>query len=67
MKKTANEAAKIPGLPFYVCSLSSRVVNYKGTLTCPGFMRYFPALQEDDFESTVTLVHSRFSTNTFPT
>ena len=62
LKKTAaNEAAKIPGVPFYVCSLSSRVVNYKGMLTCPGLLRSFPDLQEDDSE--VTLVHSRFSTN----
>jgi len=67
LSKTAgNEAAKIPGLPFYVCSLSSRVVNYKGMLTCPGLLRYFLDLQEDDFESSVALVHSRFSTNTFP-
>ena len=66
LKKTASEATKIPGLPFYVCSFSSRVVNYMGMLTCPGFMRYVLDLQEDDFESTVTLVHSRFSTKTFP-
>ena len=64
LKKTAaNEAAKIPGVPFYVCSLCSRVVNYKGMLTCPGLLRSFPDLQEDDSE--VTLVHSRFSTNSF--
>ena len=41
LKKTANEAAKILGLPFYVCPLSSRVVNYKGMLTCLGLLRYF--------------------------
>ena len=62
LKKTA----KILGLPFYVCLLSSRVVNFKGMLTCPGLLRYFSDLQEGDFESTVTLAHNRFSTNTFP-
>jgi len=64
-KKAAIEAAK-SSLPFYVCSLSNRVLNYKGMLTCPGLLRYFPDLQEEDFESSVALVHSRFSTNTFP-
>lgn len=65
-KRAANLAAQQPGLPFYVCSLSPRVLNYKGMLTCPGLVRYFLDLQEDDFESHVALVHSRFSTNTFP-
>eukprot|EP00439_Symbiodinium_sp_Y106_P016576 s7097_g2.t1 len=65
-KRAANLAAQQPGLPFYVCSLSPRIINYKGMLTCPGLVRYFLDLQEDDFESHVALVHSRFSTNTFP-
>mmetsp|Transcript_14150 Transcript_14150/g.33363 ORF Transcript_14150/g.33363 Transcript_14150/m.33363 type:complete len:2131 (+) Transcript_14150:101-6493(+) len=65
-KKASNLADKIPGLPFYICSLSSRVINYKGMLTCPGLLRYFDDLGEEDFESHVALVHSRFSTNTFP-
>eukprot|EP00931_Biecheleriopsis_adriatica_P035288 TRINITY_DN2030_c0_g1_i3.p1 TRINITY_DN2030_c0_g1~~TRINITY_DN2030_c0_g1_i3.p1 ORF type:complete len:2151 (-),score=484.82 TRINITY_DN2030_c0_g1_i3:46-6498(-) len=65
-KRASNMAAQQPGLPFYVCSLSPRVINYKGMLTCPGLVRYFADLQEDDFESNVALVHSRFSTNTFP-
>ncbi|CAJ1373522.1 unnamed protein product, partial [Effrenium voratum] len=65
-KRAANLASQQPGLPFYVCSLSPRVINYKGMLTCPGLVRYFVDLQEDDFESHVALVHSRFSTNTFP-
>jgi len=35
-------------------------------LTCPGLARYYPDLGEEDFQSHVALVHSRFSTNTFP-
>jgi len=65
-KRAANIAAQHADLPFYVCSLSPRIINYKGMLTCPGLVRYFLDLQEDDFESHVALVHSRFSTNTFP-
>ena len=40
-KTAGNEAAKIPGLPFHVRSLSSRVVNYEGMLTCTGLLRFF--------------------------
>mmetsp|Transcript_49861 Transcript_49861/g.116524 ORF Transcript_49861/g.116524 Transcript_49861/m.116524 type:complete len:2132 (-) Transcript_49861:321-6716(-) len=65
-KRATNLANSVPGLPFYICSLSSRVINYKGMLTCPGLLRYFDDLVEEDFESHVALVHSRFSTNTFP-
>mmetsp|Transcript_62362 Transcript_62362/g.174232 ORF Transcript_62362/g.174232 Transcript_62362/m.174232 type:complete len:2159 (-) Transcript_62362:60-6536(-) len=65
-KKAENAARQSPDTPLYMCSLSSRVINYKGMLTCPGLARYFPDLLEEDFESHVALVHSRFSTNTFP-
>jgi len=67
LRQKATKAANVvAGMPFYVCSLSSRVVNYKGMLTCPGLARYYSDLQEEDFTSHVALVHSRFSTNTFP-
>jgi glutamate synthase (NADPH/NADH) len=51
---------------FYICTLSSRTINYKGMLTCGQVGTYFPDLQVDDFEAHVAIVHSRFSTNTFP-
>jgi glutamate synthase (NADPH/NADH) len=51
---------------FYICTLSCRVVNYKGMLTCPQLRTYFPDLQCEDFAAHVAIVHSRFSTNTFP-
>lgn len=53
-------------LVFYVCSLSTRVIIYKGMLTPAQVMPYFPDLRDDDFETHLAMVHSRFSTNTFP-
>ncbi len=51
---------------FYVCSLSSKVMVYKGMLTPQQVGSYFPDLHDPDFESALALVHARFSTNTFP-
>lgn len=45
---------------------SSRTVVYKGMLTAPQLRRYFPDLGDARFASALALVHSRFSTNTFP-
>ncbi|KAF7816701.1 glutamate synthase [NADH], amyloplastic isoform X1 [Senna tora] len=52
---------------FYICSLSSRTVVYKGQLT-PAQLRdyYFADLGNERFTSYMALIHSRFSTNTFP-
>lgn len=50
----------------YVCSLSSQTVTYKGQLTPEQLMGYFVDLQQEDFTSHMAMVHSRFSTNTFP-
>jgi glutamate synthase (NADPH) large chain len=52
---------------FYVCSMSSRTIVYKGMLTPSQLPRYFPDLVDEAFESALALVHSRFSTNTLPT
>jgi glutamate synthase (NADPH/NADH) large chain len=51
---------------FYICSLSSRVIVYKGMLTPHQVFPFYGDLREDDFESHLAMVHSRFSTNTFP-
>ncbi|HND50816.1 MAG TPA: glutamate synthase large subunit [Pirellulaceae bacterium] len=51
---------------YYVCSFSSRIIVYKGQLTSGQVLPYFPDLQEADFTSHLAMVHSRFSTNTFP-
>ena len=51
---------------FYICSLSSRDIVYKGMLTSGQLRRFFPDLSNNYFTSGLALVHSRFSTNTFP-
>jgi glutamate synthase (NADPH/NADH) large chain len=50
----------------YFSSLSSRTIVYKGMLTTPQLSRFFIDLTDDRVESALLLVHSRFSTNTFP-
>ncbi|MBQ2591620.1 MAG: glutamate synthase subunit alpha, partial [Paludibacteraceae bacterium] len=51
---------------FYICSLSSKAIIYKGMLTSGQLRRYFPDLSNPYLTSGLALVHSRFSTNTFP-
>lgn len=51
---------------FYICSLSTRVIIYKGMLTPEQLFPFFPDLNAPDFHSHLAMVHSRFSTNTFP-
>jgi len=53
-------------LMFYICSLSTKVIIYKGMLTPAQVLPYYPDLQDEDFETHLAMVHSRFSTNTFP-
>lgn len=53
-------------LLFYVCSLSTKTLIYKGMLTPEQVVPYFPDLSDPDFETHLAMVHSRFSTNTFP-
>ncbi len=51
---------------FYICSLSTRVIVYKGMLTPAQLFPYYPDLSDRSYTSHLALVHSRFSTNTFP-
>lgn len=51
---------------FYVCSLSSTTIVYKGQLTPAQVYEYYPDLTNAHCKSHMALVHSRFSTNTFP-
>ncbi|MFN5074713.1 MAG: glutamate synthase large subunit, partial [Planctomyces sp.] len=53
-------------LLFYICSLSTKLIIYKGMLTSHQVLPFFPDLQAEDFESHLAMVHSRFATNTFP-
>ncbi|HEX3334326.1 MAG TPA: glutamate synthase central domain-containing protein, partial [Acidimicrobiales bacterium] len=50
----------------YFPSLSARTIVYKGMLTSEQLREFFPDLSDPGFESGLALVHSRFSTNTFP-
>ncbi|MDR0976344.1 MAG: glutamate synthase large subunit, partial [Prevotellaceae bacterium] len=52
---------------FYVVSLSSKNIIYKGMLSSLQLREYYPDLTNNYFTSGLALVHSRFSTNTFPT
>jgi glutamate synthase (NADPH/NADH) large chain len=53
-------------MPIYISSLSSRTIVYKGMLTTGQLEEFFPDLSNPLVESSLALVHSRFSTNTFP-
>ena len=53
-------------MPIYISSLSSRTIVYKGMLTTGQLEEFFPDLSNPLVESAMALVHSRFSTNTFP-
>ncbi|MEE4361075.1 MAG: glutamate synthase large subunit [Pseudomonadales bacterium] len=51
---------------FYVCTLSSRVIVYKGMLTPEQVFPFYGDLNHERYASHLAMVHSRFSTNTFP-
>ena len=71
IRKTAEHAVsalpKGQGKGFYVPSMSSRTLVYKGMLLADQVGKYFLDLQDQDLVSAFSLVHQRFSTNTFPT
>jgi glutamate synthase domain-containing protein 2/glutamate synthase domain-containing protein 1/glutamate synthase domain-containing protein 3 len=52
---------------FYIASMSSRNIVYKGLLIGSQFEEYFPDLASPDFQCAYVLVHQRYSTNTWPT
>ena len=70
IRRRAENAIRYAGLPggelFYVPSLSSRTLIYKGMLTPHQVSTFYPDLTDPQLESAIALVHSRFSTNTFP-
>jgi len=51
---------------FYISSLSYRTIVYKGMLLPEQVGEFYPELHDQDMESAIAMVHSRFSTNTFP-
>ena len=58
---------RIDDKDFYICSLSTTNIIYKGMLSSVQVRQYYPDLSNPYFTSGLALVHSRFSTNTFPT
>jgi glutamate synthase domain-containing protein 2/glutamate synthase domain-containing protein 1/glutamate synthase domain-containing protein 3 len=68
-KRAENEiaASEIDGKDlFYIPSLSSRTIVYKGLLIAPQVAKFYPELADPDVTTALCLVHQRFSTNTFP-
>jgi len=65
---TSEINCKIPGVnrSFYFASLSSRTLIYKGQLKTDQVLDFYKDLQNPQIESAFAIVHSRFSTNTFP-
>lgn len=66
LRKRASHLIPSPGKRFYICSLSRRTVVYKGLLTSDQLWQYFVDLDDPLFDTYLALVHTRFSTNTFP-
>ena len=69
IRKRASNIIRYDGLDpnFYIPSLSCRTIVYKGMLTTMQVKEFYPDLQDSLVSSAIALVHSRFSTNTFPT
>ncbi len=70
IRKRSEKALRYGNLPgseqFYICSLSYKTVVYKGMLTSKQVRFFFPELSDPLMETALAMVHSRFSTNTFP-
>jgi glutamate synthase (NADPH/NADH) large chain len=65
-RKVAEHRARDEELELYFPSLSGRTLVYKGMFTTDQLGTFFPDLTDERFASAIGLVHSRFSTNTFP-
>ena len=66
LRKVAERRARERRIELYFPSLSTRTLVYKGMLTTDQLATFFPDLTDERFGSAIGLVHSRFSTNTFP-
>ncbi len=60
------DASLRQGELFYICTLSTKVIVYKGMLNPDQVMRFYADLNDEDYTTHLAMVHSRFSTNTFP-
>ncbi len=66
IRKQVERETRERGLDAYFSSLSSRTIVYKGMLTPDQVVTFYPDLSDERVVSAIALVHSRFSTNTFP-
>src|SRR5215813_9891274 len=70
IRRRAENAIRYKGVAggqyFYVPSLSCKTVIYKGMLTPRQVVTYYPDLSDPELETAIAVIHSRFSTNTFP-
>jgi len=65
-RQLRNDPQLRQALRFYICSLSTKVIVYKGMLTPSQLMVFYPDLSDESYTTHLAMVHSRFSTNTFP-
>ena len=66
IEKKADAEYALKGKIFYICSMSSRTIVYKGMLVATQMRRFFTDLNDAAVKTAVALVHSRYSTNTTP-
>lgn len=66
LRKRATHEIRQDERRFYICSLSHRTIVYKGLFTSDQLWNYYIDLLNPEFDSYMALVHTRFSTNTFP-
>ena len=66
LRRRIERAAREAALDCYLPSLSTRTIVYKGMLRAEQLLPFYPDLADDSVASALALVHSRFSTNTFP-
>lgn len=66
IRKSASRELRPQDPLFYICTLSCRTIVYKGQLRTSQVPLYYADLRDERYETYLALVHSRFSTNTFP-
>ncbi|MGI6230897.1 MAG: glutamate synthase large subunit [Tractidigestivibacter sp.] len=66
IEKAASKNSGLDGKIFYICSMSSRTIVYKGMLVATQMRGFYPDLNDASTETALALVHSRYSTNTTP-
>jgi len=66
VEKEINAYEKSEFNQFYIVSLSSRTINYKGYMNGKDLPHFYPDLNDKDFQCMFSVIHQRYSTNTFP-